>query len=67
MNEEISKAEFLIDFLCSELGSEVYKNSVREVNANDRPDYLINFASGLWKHIQEEKDNEEKDNEWKYE
>ena len=67
MDEEMSKVEFLIDFICSELASEVYKNSVREVNANDRPDYLINFANSLWKHIQQENDNEEKDNEWKYE
>lgn len=59
--DELNKASFLADFFCSELAVEVYKNSVREVNVQDRVVYLINFAESLWKEISqslEEGDND---------
>lgn len=49
--DELNKASFLADFFCSELAVEVYKNSVREVNVNDRAVYLINFAERLWQEV----------------
>lgn len=51
--DELNKASFLADFFCSELAVEVYKNSVREVTAPDRVNYLVNFAESLWKEISE--------------
>ena len=59
--DELNKASFLADFFCSELAVEVYKNSVREVNVNDRAVYLINFAERLW---QEVKDSMSEGDDW---
>ena len=59
--DELNKASFLADFFCSELAVEVYKNSVREVNVQDRVVYLINFAESLWKEISESIENGDND------
>jgi hypothetical protein len=53
MDEELQKHEFIIDFLCSELATEVYKNAIRELSLNtDRAIYVVTFGEALWKEVE---------------
>ena len=50
--DELTKASFYVDFFCSELAVEVYKNAVREVTTVDRVTYITNFADKLWEEVE---------------
>jgi hypothetical protein len=66
MDEELQKHEFIIDFLCSELATEVYKNAIRELSVNtDRARYLTSFGEALWKEIERIKSEaDDESSEW---
>jgi hypothetical protein len=61
--DQLSKAEFLADFFCSNLAKEVYK-SLSNVSSNDEiAESLVNFANKLWNEIKEamEEDGDDAD------
>lgn len=61
--DQLSKAEFLADFFCSNLAKEVYK-SLSNVSSNDEiTESLVNFANKLWNEIKEamEEDGDDAD------
>lgn len=49
--EDLTKAEFMADFFCSELAAEVYKNASREVSPVERAVYLVAFCERLWQEV----------------
>lgn len=49
----ISKAEFLADFFCSNLAKEVYKSAQGLESNTEVVESLVHFANLLWDEIEE--------------
>lgn len=62
--DELTKAEFLADFFCSNLAKEVYKSLGHLTDYQDVVSSLAHFAEKLWFEIEQAQKESEDDTDY---